>query len=107
MFTANAAHPDALIWQAAKITVQVADVVMHEAVYHLGRTHLIMEVFIYATHRALASSHPVYRLLKSHFYGTAFINSLAASLLINPSGIIDKITAPDVRQTQTVSAAVV
>lgn len=105
MFTANASHTDELTWQAAKITVQVADAVIHEVVYHLGRTHLMMEIFICATHRALADSHPVYRLLKAHFYGTAFINALAAKILINPGGVIDTITAPDVIQTQQVSAA--
>lgn len=104
MYTANSDHTPAITWLAAKATVQVADSVMHEAVYHLARTHLLVGIFICSTHRALPDVHPIHRLLKCHSYGTAFINNLATIALINPGGIIDTITAPDIFDTRNVSA---
>lgn len=104
MYSANPAHTDAVTWLAAKLTVQVADAVIHETVYHLARTHLLVGIVVCATHRALPTQHPLYRLLKCHFYGTAFINNAAVSRLINPGGIIDDITAPDIFTTQGVAA---
>lgn len=53
MYTPNRSLTDEVTWIAAKQTVQVADGVIHEAVYHLGRTHLLVEVFNGAAGRAL------------------------------------------------------
>lgn len=105
MFTANASHTDDITWLAAKCTVQVADAVIHETVYHLARTHLLVGIFICATHRTLPSSHPVFRILKCHSYGTCNINYSATTKLINPGGTIDEITAPDIFVTRGVSAS--
>lgn len=105
MYTANPNYTDSVAWLAAKVTVQVADSVIHETVYHLARTHLLVGIAVCATHRALPSRHPLYRLLKCHFYGTAFINNAALDRLINPGGTIDYITAPDIFVTRGVAAA--
>ena len=104
MYTANIGQTDKFMWYAAKTTVQVADAVIHETVYHLSRTHLLVGIFVCATHGALPDSHPVYRLLKCHFYGTAFINYSATTKLINKGGTIDQITAPDIYVTHGVCA---
>lgn len=104
MFTANKKHTDEITWIAAKQTVQVADSVIHESVYHLGRTHLLMEVFNCALQRSLAPVHPIKKLLDYHFYGTCLINSAAIDALINPGGTIDNITAPQIETTMKVSA---
>ena len=55
----NTASPD---WDKAKTAVQIADGNYHEAVSHLGQTHLVVEAFIMATNNQL-SGHPVYTLL--------------------------------------------
>jgi arachidonate 15-lipoxygenase len=104
MFTPNATHTDPITWLAAKLTVQVSDALLHESMYHLGRTHLLLEVFICASHRTFPEAHPIFRLLKNHFYGTAFINFAAVNTLINPGGIIDQITAPEILTTCQLSA---
>ncbi|KAI0559269.1 Lipoxygenase [Gracilaria domingensis] len=105
MYTPNLNHTDEITWIAAKQTVQVADGVIHEAVYHLGRTHLLIEVFNGAANRTLAPNHPIMKLLENHFYGTCLINTAAVDLLINPGGTIDKITAPQIEITKQVAAS--
>lgn len=77
-------------WDKAKTAVQIADGNHHEAVSHLGQTHLVVEAFIMATHNQL-SGHPVYNLLWPHFEGTLFINNAAQAKLIAPGGTVDAI----------------
>lgn len=103
-FTPNRRQTSAGQWQAAKTTVQVADAFVHETVYHFAHTHLLMEVFVCATHRALPPSHPVFRLLNCHFEGTAFINDSSLKNLICSGGLIDCITAPSIEDTQRLAA---
>ena len=79
-----------LAWDKAKTAVQIADGNYHEAVSHLGQTHLVVEAFIMATQNQL-SGHPVAKLLQPHFEGTLFINNAAQSALIAPSGTVDTI----------------
>lgn len=105
MYTPNLNHTDEITWIAAKQTVQVADGVIHEAAYHLGRTHLLIEVFNGGAHRSLAPNHPIMKLLENHFYGTCLINTAAVDALINPGGTIDKITAPQIEVTKQVAAS--
>lgn len=91
-------------WKGVKMTVQIADAVVHELVYHLGRTHLLMEVFMCATHRNLSKHHPLHVLLSPHLTGTCFINTLAANTLISPGSTIDLITAPQIEASQVIAA---
>ena len=83
----NTASPD---WDKAKTAVQIADGNYHEAVSHLGQTHLVVEAFIMATNNQL-SGHPVYTLLWPHFEGTLFINNAAQAKLVGPGGTVDAI----------------
>jgi arachidonate 15-lipoxygenase len=69
----GASSPD---WDKAKTAVQIADGNFHEAVSHLGQTHLVVEAFIMATQNQL-SGHPISTLLWPHFEGTLFINNAA------------------------------
>ena len=87
-------------WQVAKMKVQVADAYTHETVHHFGRTHLLMEAFVCATHRTLDPYHPVMRLLAPHFEGTAFINSTSLTDLLDDGGTIDVLTAPPISDTR-------
>jgi arachidonate 15-lipoxygenase len=78
-------------WLAAKTVVQVADANTHEAVAHLGRTHLLIEPFSIATHRQLPHSHPLFKLLVPHFQGTLAINNAAHEILVAPRGGVDSL----------------
>lgn len=104
IFTANEKQTPPLTWLAAKTTVQVADALVHETIYHLGRCHLLLEVIVCATHRTMAKSHPIAKLLEPHLEGTASINGQAAHNLINAGGTIDYITAPPIEKSQQLAA---
>ncbi|OKH19070.1 lipoxygenase family protein [[Limnothrix rosea] IAM M-220] len=80
-------------WLCAKTAVQVADANFHEAVTHLGRTHLFMGPFVIATHRQLPENHPLFKLLTPHFLGMLAINDSAQAKLIYKGGGVDKILA--------------
>jgi arachidonate 15-lipoxygenase len=92
-------------WEMAKLVVQIADGNYHELVAHLGRTHLVIEGVGVATHRHLATVHPVWALLVPHFEGTLFINEAAATSLIAPDGPIDHIFAGTIHSTQELAVA--
>ena len=100
VFTPHDGHA----WLMAKTIVQIADANMHEAVTHLGRTHLLLEPFVIATERQLAASHPVGLLLRPHFEGTLFINDLAQSYLIAPGGPVDELLAGTLDATRELAA---
>lgn len=87
---------DGFNWMIAKTIVEVADGNFHEAITHLGRTHLLVEPFVVTTHRQLASRHPLYRLLMPHFEGTLNINKSAVEDLIAPKGKVDQVMAPEI-----------
>lgn len=76
-------------WQMAKLGVQIAKCNYHELFVHLARTHLLIEAIAVASHRHLASNHPLNILLLPHCVGTLFINNAAAEFLISPGSPID------------------
>lgn len=80
-------------WAQAKLAVQTADGNHHEAVAHLGRTHLLLEPFVVATERQLADAHPLALLLKPHFEGTLFINNAAQAHLVSSGGTVERLLA--------------
>ncbi len=90
IFTRPATGISSPDWDKAKTAVQIADGNYHEAVSHLGQTHLVVEAFIMATNNQL-SGHPVYTLLWPHFEGTLFINNAAQAKLVAPGGTVDAI----------------
>ncbi|HSJ78947.1 MAG TPA: lipoxygenase family protein [Erythrobacter sp.] len=105
IFTPSVAAADQWGWEMAKLIVQVADGNYHELVAHLGRTHLVIEGVAMATHRHLATVHPIWALLVPHFEGTLFINEAAATSLIAPGGPIDHIFAGTITSTQALAVA--
>lgn len=84
---------DGARWAQARLTVQTADGNHHEAVAHLGRTHLFIEPFVVATERQLADQHPLSLLLKPHFEGTLFINHAAQAHLVSSGGTVERLLA--------------
>jgi arachidonate 15-lipoxygenase len=87
-------------WQMAKLVVQIAECNYHELFVHLARTHLMMEAFAVATHRHLASTHPLNILLVPHCIGTLFINNAAAAHLISPGSPIDHFFGAPIERSQ-------
>ena len=83
-------------WLFAKTIVQIADANFHEALSHLGRTHLFVGRFAIAIHRQLPKNHPLSLLLLPHFKGTLNINDLAQKSLIAPGGDVDKLLSPTI-----------
>lgn len=82
---------DADRWQNAKSMASVADGNVHQAVVHLGHTHLVLEACVLAARRNLAPSHPIARLLAPHFEGTLYINDAADLKLASPGGGVDAV----------------
>jgi arachidonate 15-lipoxygenase len=87
-------------WLIAKPIVEVADGNYHEAVSHLGRTHLFIKPFVIASARQLAANHPVGMLPRPHFEGTLKINDYARRHLVNDSGPVDKMLAGAIGSTR-------
>lgn len=77
-------------WVMARAAVQSADANVHEAVVHLGRTHLVMEAVGLCLHRQLSDAHPLYVLLSPHVATTFAINHSAKTSLIAPGGTVDR-----------------
>ena len=90
-------------WLIAKTIVEVADGNYHEAVSHLGRTHLFLEPFVIATCRRLASNHPLSLLLRPHFEGTLKINDYASRHLIDDGGPVDRMCGGEIRSMRTLA----
>ncbi|MFN0051533.1 MAG: lipoxygenase family protein [Planctomycetales bacterium] len=91
---------DGYNWLIAKTIVEIADGNVHEAMTHLGRTHLLMEPFVVSTFRQLAPSHPLYILLKPHFEGTLAINDAAWKQLIASKGGVEKLMGGSLRTSR-------
>jgi len=77
------------LWILAKMYFNNADCSYHQAVTHLGFTHLVVESICVCANRELSPSHPVFRLMAPHFLYVLAINSLAVAKLLAPGGWID------------------
>ena len=86
-------------WRMATMAVQVADANHHEAIAHLGQTHLIMEAINMAMVRHLAPIHPLRILMGPHMEFTFAINHTAKGNLIAPGGLVDQIMACPIEVT--------
>ncbi len=95
---------DGLRWYAAKMCVNAADGNVHEAIAHLGTTHMVQEAFALAMYNCLAPMHPLHRLLHPHFEGTMLINAAADSSLVSPGGGVDTLLMPTIGDTVRISA---
>ena len=85
---ANGNDRNGLKWRLAKYTMNVCSAIQHEAVAHLGDTHLTIEPMIVAMHRQMAQSHPLHKLLTPHFRFTININDDAIHSLVVPGGVV-------------------
>lgn len=95
---------DGYNWRIAKTIVEIADGNYHEAITHLGRTHLTVEPFIVAAHRQFGRNHPINVLLQPHFDGTLAINHLARLKLISEDGVVDRLLGGKISATLGLTA---
>lgn len=84
---------DGVRWKMARTVVQSADGQLQELVFHLGRTHLVMEAVVLAARRSFAPWHPLMVLLAPHLQSTLSINDHAVHSLIAPGGQVEEIFA--------------
>lgn len=98
---------DGHAWTQAKLAVHTAEGNLHEAVYHLGRTHLFMGAVVLASRRQLAPQHPVSVLLEPHLEGTLYINEQAKVELVATGGGVDYVLAGTVDSTRDAAASAV
>ncbi|CAH1776780.1 unnamed protein product [Owenia fusiformis] len=78
-------------WLMAKMWFNNADAQYHQAICHLGATHLLAEGFAIATHRHMSPSHPMFKLLAPHFYYLIAINWRGMEKLIGEGQWVDKV----------------
>jgi arachidonate 15-lipoxygenase len=95
---------DGWAWLDAKTRVQSADGNCHQAISHLGRTHLPLDAVVLATHRQLARRHPVFLLLQPHLEGTLSINESANTSLLAPEGGVEVVMAGTNEASRAVAA---
>lgn len=77
-------------WLVAKMFYNNAEAQHHQALTHLGFTHLLMEGVVVCTHRNLSPSHPVFKLLAPHFLFLLAINARGLEKLVSPGGWVDR-----------------
>ncbi|KAK3873952.1 hypothetical protein Pcinc_021076 [Petrolisthes cinctipes] len=76
-------------WLVAKMFYNNAEAQHHQALTHLGYTHLLMEGVVICTHRNLSPSHPLFKLMAPHFLFLLAINTRGLEKLISPGGWVD------------------
>jgi arachidonate 15-lipoxygenase len=91
-------------WRLAQLFLSLGEGSLHEAVEHLGRTHLVVEAFALAARRNLAPVHPLAVLLDPHFEHTHFINHTARNSLIADGGTLDRLMPQPIAATRALVA---
>lgn len=84
---------DQNVWQLAKLHALQADGVVHQAVSHLGYTHLATEPFLVAFARRWSPSHHLKVLTDRHTDETLSINELGRRTLVNQKGLLEATTS--------------
>ncbi|CAM9659478.1 unnamed protein product [Chrysoparadoxa australica] len=87
---------DSYLWRIAKVHFDAVDGSYHEAISHLGHTHLVIEAFIGATKRQLAHNHPLNKLLSPHMEGSPLINWGASVELVAKDNTVDHLVGPNI-----------
>lgn len=76
-------------WTTAKVYFKNSMAQIHQFCTHLFSTHLVLEPFVIASWRTLATCHPVAKLLHHHLKDLVAINTHGRQILIPHGGIGD------------------
>ncbi|XP_071550915.1 allene oxide synthase-lipoxygenase protein-like isoform X3 [Panulirus ornatus] len=76
-------------WLVAKMFYNNAEAQHHQALTHLGYTHLLMEGVVICTNRNLSPSHPLFKLMAPHFLFLLAINTRGLEKLVSVGGWVD------------------
>lgn len=82
-------NDEANTWLVAKMFYNNSEAQHHQALTHLGYTHLLMEGVVICTHRNLSPSHPLFKLMAPHFLFLLAINTRGLEKLVSPGGWVD------------------
>ncbi len=80
-------------WLAAKMHLRCAEGNVHQVLPHALRTHFVIEPFVMAILRNLASSHPIFKMMRRHIRYTLAINEGARASLLAVGKVFDNFIA--------------
>lgn len=81
-------------WAWAKSVLRVADLIHHEMVSHLGRSHFRLGEMVARVHALIPGVHPVGALMEPHTTGVVFNNNVGMALLMGNQGMVDELLGP-------------
>ncbi|CAM1302712.1 Uncharacterised protein g3357 [Pycnogonum litorale] len=79
-------------WNLAKIYYNGAEAVYHQVYKHFQSVHLLLDNVGVLVYRYLSPSHPIFKIMKPHFYLMFGNNMQAQPLIFAPNGILDQVT---------------
>ncbi|KAG1686589.1 Arachidonate 12-lipoxygenase, 12R-type [Nymphon striatum] len=80
-----------LSWILAKMFYNCAEAVHHQVVVHFGNNHMLMDMAAITLLREVSPSHPVYKLMKPHFFGMFGNNMFGIIILMGTGGVLDRV----------------
>lgn len=78
-------------WLMAKIFVATCDLIDQQLVHHFFKGHIVMEAACVAMMRTMSNRHPLFSVLRAHFFYTIRLGVVSRIKIVSPGGLFDKI----------------